>query len=46
MRVRPQVLNELKEARKVILCENCGRILYWQEKPEDKTEAEAGAKAD
>ncbi len=46
MRVRPQVLNELKEARKVILCENCGRILYWKEKPEDKAEAEAGAKAD
>jgi predicted nucleic acid-binding Zn-ribbon protein len=48
MRVRPQVLNELKEAKKVILCENCGRILYWKEKPEDKAEAEAesGAKAD
>ena len=46
VRVRPQVLNELKEARKVILCENCGRILYWKEKPEDKAEAEAGAKAD
>ena len=46
MRVRPQVLNELKEARKVILCENCGRILYWKEKPEDKAEAESGAKAD
>jgi len=46
MRVRPQVLNELKEARKVILCENCGRILYWKEKPDDKAEAEAGAKAD
>lgn len=36
MRVRPQVLNELKEARTVILCENCGRILYWKEKPEDR----------
>jgi len=46
VRVRPQVLNELREARKVILCENCGRILYWKEKPEDKAEAEAGAKAD
>ncbi len=46
MRVRPQVLNELKEARKVILCENCGRILYWQEKPEEKADAAAGAKAD
>lgn len=46
MRVRPQVLNELKEAKKIILCENCGRILYWQEKSEDKAEAESGAKAD
>ena len=32
MRVRPQVLNELKERNKIILCENCGRILYWKEK--------------
>lgn len=32
MRVRPQVLNELKEKEKLILCENCGRILYWLEK--------------
>ena len=46
MRVRPQVLNELKEAKTVILCENCGRILYWKEKPEDQAEAESGAKAD
>ncbi len=46
MRVRPQVLNELKEAKKVILCENCGRILYWKEKPEDRAESEPGPKAD
>lgn len=32
MRIRPQVLNELKAGNKIILCENCGRILYWQEK--------------
>ena len=32
MRVRPQVLNELKENEKLILCENCGRILYWPKK--------------
>ncbi len=31
MRVRPQVLNELKGNEKLILCENCGRILYWPE---------------
>ncbi len=48
VRVRPQVLNELKEARKLILCENCGRILYWKAKPEAAAEAEteADAKAD
>lgn len=32
MRIRPQVLNELKEENKIILCENCGRILYWKKK--------------
>ena len=31
IRIRPQVLNELKEAKKIILCENCGRILYWKD---------------
>lgn len=29
IRVRPQVLNELKAENKIIICENCGRILYW-----------------
>jgi len=29
MRVRPQMLNEIRDKVKVILCENCGRILYW-----------------
>ena len=46
MRIRPQVLNELLSTRKLILCENCGRILYWREQ---KAEAEAKgseAKAD
>lgn len=45
VRVRPQVLNELLSTRKLILCENCGRILYWRE-PKADTEAEAkGAEA-
>jgi hypothetical protein len=35
MRIRPQVLNELRDTRKLILCENCGRILFWQEKKKD-----------
>ena len=32
MRVRPQVLNELKLEKEIIFCENCGRILYWLKK--------------
>jgi uncharacterized protein len=48
VRVRPQVLNELLSSRKLILCENCGRILYWREqKAETESEAEsADAKVD
>ena len=48
VRVRPQVLNELLSTRKLILCENCGRILYWREQKADaEAEAEgAEAKAD
>jgi predicted nucleic acid-binding Zn-ribbon protein len=34
MRVRPQMLNEIRDKTKVILCENCGRILYCPPKPE------------
>jgi predicted nucleic acid-binding Zn-ribbon protein len=50
VRIRPQVLNELVSTRKLILCENCGRILYWREakaKGEEEEEAaEAEAEAD
>jgi hypothetical protein len=31
MAIRPQALQELKAARAPMLCENCGRYLYWQE---------------
>jgi uncharacterized protein len=34
MRIRPQMLNEIHERAKTILCENCGRILYLPVKPE------------
>lgn len=34
MRVRPQMLNEIRERAAIIFCENCGRILYRPEKPE------------
>ncbi len=30
IRIRPQVLNELITQKEIILCENCGRILYWK----------------
>ncbi|HUU38651.1 MAG TPA: C4-type zinc ribbon domain-containing protein [Candidatus Desulfaltia sp.] len=41
VRIRPQVLNELLSTRKLILCENCGRILFWREKTDEtSTEAE------
>ncbi len=33
IRIRPQVLNELIAQKEIILCENCGRILFW--KPEE-----------
>ena len=29
MRIRPQILNELKEENSIILCENCGRIIHF-----------------
>jgi hypothetical protein len=39
MRIRPQMLNEIRDKSKIILCENCGRVLYWPAKPEPpKTE--------
>lgn len=32
MRIRPQMVNEIIALNTILLCENCGRILYWQEK--------------
>jgi len=37
VRIRPQMLNEIRDRSKIYLCENCGRILYWVTKPEQKT---------
>ena len=31
MSIRPQAIQELKAAQAPMLCENCGRYLYWQE---------------
>ncbi len=29
--IRPQAVQELRQARGLMLCENCGRYLYWQD---------------
>jgi len=34
VRIRPQMINEIRDRSKIYLCENCGRILYWIAKPE------------
>jgi uncharacterized protein len=39
MRIRPQMLNEIRDRGKIYTCENCGRILYWVTRPEAKPES-------
>jgi uncharacterized protein len=34
MRIRSQMLNEIRDKAKIIMCENCGRILYLPARPE------------
>ena len=46
MRIRPQMVNEIREAATVILCENCGRILYWPPEKPAKTEKTDKPQAD
>jgi hypothetical protein len=43
MRIRPQMLNELLEKDKLLICENCGRILYRSKKQEPAEPAKAAA---
>ena len=43
MRIRPQMLNEIRDKSKLITCENCGRILYWPPKSEPAESGEAKA---
>jgi predicted nucleic acid-binding Zn-ribbon protein len=39
MRIRPQLVNEIMEMKKIVTCEACGRILYWRKsQDEDVTE--------
>ena len=42
VRVRPQMLNEIRDRGRIYLCENCGRILYLPVQTEAKPEAKAG----
>jgi len=42
IRIRPQMLNDIRDGTKIIVCENCGRILYGPPaKPESKPESKA-----
>ena len=43
MRIRPQLVNEIMEMKKIITCEACGRILYW---PKPRSEDIPEEKAD
>ena len=43
MRVRPQMLNELLEKDKLLICENCGRILYRGKRKEPAEQEKAAA---
>ena len=43
MRIRPQLVNEIMEMKKIITCEACARILYWpkprsEDIPEEKVD--------
>jgi len=43
MRIRPQMLNEIKDKTKIYLCESCGRILYFEPPAEEPGEGEEGS---
>lgn len=38
MRIRPQMLNEIRDMSKIHLCESCGRILYFDSSEEKSSE--------
>jgi hypothetical protein len=38
LRIRPQMLNEIRDRSKIHLCESCGRILYFESSSEESTE--------
>jgi predicted nucleic acid-binding Zn-ribbon protein len=44
LRIRPQMLNEIRDRSKLHLCESCGRILYFDYSEESKEEAEESSR--
>ncbi|NPV84005.1 MAG: hypothetical protein HPY46_10545 [Candidatus Aminicenantes bacterium] len=44
LRIRPQMLNEIRDRSKLHLCESCGRILYFDYSVESKEEAEESSR--
>jgi predicted nucleic acid-binding Zn-ribbon protein len=45
MRIRPQMLNEIRDHSKIHLCESCGRILYFEPSSEESSkEAEESSR--
>ena len=43
VRIRPQMLNEIKDRSKIYLCESCGRILYFEPATEESGEEVDGS---
>jgi predicted nucleic acid-binding Zn-ribbon protein len=43
VRIRPQMLNEIKDRSKIYLCESCGRILYFEPPAETAGQEEEGS---
>ncbi|MCX8159606.1 MAG: C4-type zinc ribbon domain-containing protein [Candidatus Saccharicenans sp.] len=44
LRIRPQMLNEIRDRSKLHLCESCGRILYFDYSEESREEAEESSR--
>jgi len=44
MRIRPQMLNEIRDRSKIYLCESCGRILYFDYSEEPKEESDKSSR--
>ncbi|MBC7361503.1 MAG: hypothetical protein H5U06_04380 [Candidatus Aminicenantes bacterium] len=38
LRIRPQMLNEIRDRSKIHLCESCGRILYFESSSQESAE--------